>query len=338
MTIVSSLRSFARFSALLAATVALPACADHADDSATARDVAVTRPAQALDMGAAARNALAANRYNWVGLSHNKGVDDFRTALRGGRPHSPYCAYVADFSAAADRLPADRKQYAAALKGTFTQRVLSTIPICAAGLDGPVRSVWMRRQEPSAAAQTFLTRVEEAVLVAEGIDHLAQTLAPILREAGGLPVLEFELVSAVASVAQNSFEYWLTNFDQAVQDFGSAYGGCANQYASYGYTLEQARQTCLGGDLVQPTGGSESTAPAVTATLLRGCSDGGTGMGRRGRSVARMDVRGAAIGGAAGIAGGPAGIAGGALGGGLAGSIGEMAVHAFDIWWCLVTQ
>lgn len=332
--------------ALCLAILIVSACVDQdAPNIRTGSEAAMTGPGQ-LSLTRGTRDSLR-REFKWIGDAHNRGLDQLRDRLRAGRPPGNLCRYLAEFATNPARLPRDKEALATDLRARRqdAERAISTIGPCkptageVAYRATPLTAVPFAPVEVSALAISVAHEMEVAVESAETPAALAAALSGLLEQAASLSTEERDALFAIASVAQSSYEYWMSELSRIVEDIGDAYGECASHYRDSGYSSEEAQQRCFGLDYRQTR--QETRPPSgpparhATAAAPR-CTDGGANLGKQFRSVGRTDTKGATQGAFLGMAGGPKGIIAGAIGGALGVSAAEAIGYAWDAWWCLM--
>jgi hypothetical protein len=315
----------------------------HPSSSAARAQGAASARADAGDE--ARRRFHAINRHDWVGLAHNRAIDEFRAGLRRGEISHDLCNDLVEFASAAERLPAEAR----ATTGSRVQRRKLArrgleMGQCAGrivGVTGAIPLQLVQTADVAPETRAMLDQVTSAAAVSASSGELAAALIPIVEASAQLPGGESAIVQAAASVAQSSTEYWEANLDATKHDYDVAYGACMGQYGS----LEEGTSACLG-----ISGGGP--APTINrGTRARGLwlTQGATiNCNRlRAREVVDNDVTGGIAGGIAGFwlgtAGGPAapatasaGALGGALLGAASNSIGTFAWRWAQTTWCVL--
>lgn len=163
--------------------IALASCRDMTDN--TPRIDATMTPSAQL---------RARNKHDWVGVAHNKAIDDFRKELRKpGRIARNLCDYLT------------QKRDAAAA----ARVALETSPLC------PTRAKHAAWMPQSSLATQLLSDIELAVDAASSADDLASRLNQVLDASAALSAGEQEAIAATVSVAQHSYEYWDANFSRS---------------------------------------------------------------------------------------------------------------------------
>jgi hypothetical protein len=299
----------------------------------------------AAQLGAATAPAVRVrerNKLDWVGLEHNKMINAWREEMRkpGVLTHN-LCSHVVDFVTRDERLPVDkrpplpvrRQAIAAAVKSSTLCQRLAEQP----GMSALASRRVARKQQGSAAIAELQTGIENALLIAPNRDDLAVRLNAILDASATLDETEQTIVAATASVAQNSFEYWETEFEPVVEEVGAEYGPCAADRRASGYTMDGARASCLTGDYFLSSFGGWSPGSLLGPTSLRTTAlRCGPGLRDGFKHVAKGDARGAFAGAWAGAFGAAAGIVGGAILGAASGSIWAAGENAWSTYWCLL--
>lgn len=327
---------------LVAVGIALGAaagCADREGDGTRivrpAAGVEGSRSSQDEAGGAEAKRRFhAGNRSDWVGVAHNRAMDEYRARLRSGVVSRDLCNDLAEFSADPRRLPEHARGGAASRQqgARLARRVLRTTPFCggqlAAGSLGESLHL-VQGTELSAEARAVLDQIESAAQLASWSGDLAVRLGQILAASSWLPADEYALVEATASVAQSSAEYWEANIAATHADFTAAYGDCMQTAVS----VEDGAQRCLGlGARVSPT-----SFGGVGSPTLRFIQRAIVCPGYNGREILGDDVKGAITGGIVGSLAGGAGAGPGALWGATAGSLGAFGWQFAQLTYCMLS-
>lgn len=326
----------------LALVAAAAACADR-DDATPRRDDAIVTAPGGISAATvrASDDVRQKNRFSHVGDAHNRLLDEFRAELRKpGVLTGDICEYVMDFTTKDNRessafaVPTQQRRSLAAT-GAKASR------ICASGLVArEIRPTSLRRipQEATSAATALAGQIESAVEFAVDRYDLAARISPILDAAAMLSEVDNAVVSATASVAQSSYEYWEANYSGFEQEFIADYGPCATDRINSGYTEEDARASCVGGAETYQSFWSWPTSPSLQGGLVRRlrvprC---GPGLKEGFKHIAKSDAKGAFSGAfSAAIVGGPAGVLGGAVLGAGSGSIWAGIENAWSTFWCM---
>lgn len=221
------------------------------------------------------------NKYDWVGVAHNRAIDDFRQELRKpGRIARNLCEYLG--------------------RRDVERRVLTTSNLCGRGNASQV--TW-------STTEALLADVENAIEAASDSYELAARLHAVLDAAGALSASEQEVIGATVSVAQSSYEYWEAQFPGFAQEVVAEYGTCADQYRYSGYSSDDIRDICVNG------GAAQMSQPYSPQSMVRFASFATAALPSWFKSVAKADARGAFAGAlfgglaGAGSAGGAASIA-----------------------------
>jgi hypothetical protein len=197
------------------------------------------------------------NPNDWIGIAHNRLVDDFRRELKkpGAKPHDA-CNYIANFVKHADPVPRERRSSPPHDDSKAIQAALATSRVCAgrvitfqaaAILPSAIMRTRLSLEDLSPAFYALTSQIEGAIDDATDSYDLATRLGPILDASASLDSAERDMFFVAASIAQSSFEYWEAQFPSAYRDFVSAYGTCANEAANLGYTSSEALNRCLSG-------------------------------------------------------------------------------------------
>lgn len=280
----------------LALVATAAACVDR-DDTAPQRDDAVLTAPGGVSAATvrASDDVRQKNRFSHVGDAHNRMLDEFRVELRKpGTLSRDICEYVMSFTTS-DRssppsVPAQQRRPLAAT-GAKASR------ICASGLVArEIRPASYRRvpQEATSAATALASQIESAIEFAVDRYDLAARLSPILDAAATLSEVDNAVVSASASVAQSSYEYWETNYLGFEQEFIVDYGPCATDRMTSGYSEEDAKTSCLGGSESYQSFWSWPTSPNLKSGLasrlrMRKC---GPGLKEGFKNIAKADAKG----------------------------------------------
>jgi hypothetical protein len=177
----------------------------------------------------------------------------------------------------------------------------------------------------SYAANSLLDQIRTAQYAATTAAGLATTLTAILTQADQLVSSERDLVYAVASVAQSSFEYWLANIGSQSLQVDATYGGCLGQYSYEPYALSG----CMGIQTAPQTLTGYRN-PGNMARIIFAASTGCDGYLDRG-AIGAYDFAGAVVGGLSGVVGLAPGVLLGAIAGGGAASATE-SWYQFGRW------
>lgn len=197
------------------------ACSDAATSSsggtAGTRDDLSTVPPGVTAASVRARDNLhRRSKEDWVGIAHNKMLDDFRRDMRKpGLLTRNVCEYVSEFGMRDERLPNGRR-FVGGANWRAVRAAAEASPLCS-GM-GSVRGSPIAFRRPAAtltasASQSsevlsLISEIETAVSNASDSYDLAIRLNPILDRAAKLPALDQATIAATVSVALNSYEYW----------------------------------------------------------------------------------------------------------------------------------
>lgn len=326
----------------LALVATAAACVDR-DDAAPQRDDAIMTAPGGVSAATvrASDDVRQKNRFSHVGDAHNRVLDEFRVELRrpGVLTHD-ICEFVMSFTTNDGRAPS-AQSVTAHQRRPLAATGAKASRLCASSLVArEIRPASFRRvpQEATSAATALASQIESAVEFAVDRYDLAARLGPILDAATTLSEVDNAVVSATASVAQSSYEYWETNYSGFEQEFIVDYGPCATDRMTSGYTEDDARTSCLGGSESYQSFWSWPTSPSLKSGLasrmrMRKC---GPGLKEGFKNIAKADAKGAFSGAfSAAIAGGPAGVAGGAVLGAGSGSIWAATENAWSTFWCM---
>jgi hypothetical protein len=265
----------------------------------------------------------ANNRADWVGQAHNKGLQDIYSQLLSTKAHSNICAEIERLASASERIPDGKEKGTAANRSAVARTGLAATGLCSSSLVlGANRPFTLTNSSRSSTtgvevdgvspeAQAVLDQIGNAVQYATSSGTLAANLNSILSQMPALPTAEVDVVNAVASVSQSSYEYWETNTSTLTQQVTTTYGGCLGQYADEATALNN----CMGisSGPVEPTryekNGSGPNVSLAANFVLRTCYSPSGG------DIAEADFVGAGLGAIGGIFGPPGILAGAAVGG-----------------------
>jgi hypothetical protein len=287
------------------------------------------------------------NQHDWVGIAHNKMLDDFRKELRApGTLTNNICEYVASFSMSDTRIPAGVPRgpdgnWRAVRAVTDSSRLCSgsgKLRLSSLGFEPPYASVAPPSQEPTREAFARLSEIEAAIAVASDARDLANRLYNVLTRAQSLPELDRIAIEATVSVAHNSFVYWSTQYALFEQEVVAEYSPCVEQQLALGAT-DDIVSGCFtgkgGGGAVafRSDGGDAGRQRLIRSRARRLC---GPSLREGFRSIGYADAKGAFTGAfAGGLAGGLAGALGGALAGGGGNSIFAAGENAWKTLKCM---
>lgn len=343
-TSLSRIRAHFRVSVVVLAGLALPSCRDSMTGSDVRDDAKMTRIVSVSPAALQAQKRLhERNPHEWAGITHNKILDDWRRAMRQpGVLTQNLCGFVVDFVARDERLPRDkqaplpirRNAIAAGAKSSNLCRSadgISTLVSRGRALATPQES------EATAALQTL---IENAIDAAASPADLAVQLNTVLDAAAALNEAEQSVIGATVSVAQNSFEYWDTEYETMVNEIGTEYGQCAEDRQAAGYNGDAARDSCLSGTYYE-TSYRRWSPSGIFGPRARGASSSvrcGPSLREGFKNVAKGDAKGAFMGAWAGAFGAAAGVVGGAILGAASGSIYAAGENAWSTYWCMMKK
>jgi hypothetical protein len=183
----------------------------------------------------------ARNRMDWVGVAHNKAMDELRAEVRRTKP-GDVCKVIARVSV---DLPLDSRLEAIGSraatrkirKDAFDKVGCRGKRAGSADIAGQVSdllnpaaalnvSLGSEDFELSGAAWGFVDQVMAAGDGAATAGDLASELSAILGAAQGLTSDELTVLDALASVSLSSFEYWEQNTAAVFSDLQNIYGQC----------------------------------------------------------------------------------------------------------------
>ena len=282
----------------------------------------------------------ANNRADWVGQAHNKGLADIYARLLKGHVSGNVCATIERLASSEERIPNGKEKGTDASRARIARASLNATGLCDAayattGNRLSLTSILPSSMSSGAAedispeAQGVIDQIGNAVLYATSSGTLAANLNSILSQSPPLSPVDAEVVTAVASVSQSSFEYWESNIQPLTQQVTASYGGCLSQY----YDETTALQTCMGigSGPAQPTrwrNRPDAGQAKLASMYSRACQDVTAG------DVGEADFVGAGLGAIGGIFGPPGILAGAAIGG-----LGSSALTGWyrvgRLVWCL---
>jgi hypothetical protein len=344
-------RAHARVICLALLPLSIVACRGDSpsnDASRLGNDAEMTAPTNGQAVASRGEERLRTrNQQEWIGIAHNKMLDDFRKDLRKpGTLTNNICEYVASFSMSDARMPAgavrgpDGNWRAVQAVADSSRSCSSTAKFTLSGfsLEAPYSAVAPRNaQAPSAEAYALLAEIETAISVAPDGRDLANRLNNVLTRAQSLPDLDRVVIEATISVAQNSFVYWSAQYALFEEEMIAEYSPCIEQQMSLGAT-DGIVDTCYtgkgaGGAVAASPDGKVSSLRLIRTRARRVC---GPSLREGFRHIGYADAKGAFTGGfAGGLAGGLAGAVGGALAGGGANSIWAAGENAWKTLKCM---
>jgi hypothetical protein len=223
-------------------TVVLSACSEGSPPSKPVTAPMPTEAAGAKDgvaPTAAGRRVTpaqfhASNKHTWVGVAHNRAMDELRAEVRSFRPK--------DLCRVIERIAVDSRitgsagaaaELRQARKAAFDQvgcrgNRSDTRRSAASDLDALHAASLMAAEDFELSAQgwALVDQVMAAGAGAATAADLATELAGITSAAAALPADEASVVEAAASVSLSSFEYWTQNAQAMADEMAAAYGTC----------------------------------------------------------------------------------------------------------------
>ncbi|HYC52429.1 MAG TPA: hypothetical protein VEB19_15060 [Gemmatimonadaceae bacterium] len=305
----------------------------------------MTAPSDAEHAASRGEERLKArNRYEWIGVAHNKMLDDFRSDLRRpGTLSKNLCDYVGAFSMNEARIPVGRPR-SPDNNWRAVEAVIDSSQLCSAKRRlrlssgfAPYTFVAPVVEEPSRTALALLGQIDMALSVATSARDLANRFFPILDSAQGLSELEQAIVSATVSVAQNSFVYWSSQYPLFEAEAIAEYSPCIEEQLVMGN--DRITDTCFigkgsGGAVASIFSPDKGASQRLVRTRSRRTC--GPSIKEGFRHIASADARGAWVGGfSGGLAGGLAGAVAGALAGGGGNSVFAAAENAWKTLKCM---
>jgi hypothetical protein len=183
--------------------------------------------------------------------------------------------------------------------------------------------------DQSAAFYQLVSQVEAAINASSSSYDFASRANPILDAAAGMEPTERDVIFATVSVAENSYEYWESQYAAFASTFTKEYSDCASTVA--GSSSGDGRDQCLNSGLTDAVRqGSRSPLLFKFAALSPG-SD--CDLLPRFKSLIWADFRGAVIG-ALSSFWIPGGVFFGAFRGGAAASLASFMDSTWDLFWC----
>lgn len=318
---------------VLVVTASIMAC--HEEPTAARSEPGEARITLAPSAAAAReRERLSArNPQDWVGKAHNKALDDFRKELRRpGAMTKEFCARLKDYVVHQDRIPRDRPRADLATRGSAAEAARSKAPICQPRTPVVIATTARQELSMSPTAYSLFSNVQTAVSQSQDRWELASRLNSVLDGAASLEPVENELISAVVSVAQSSWEYWETELASFQAELWNTVAPCALDAQRQGYSVDQARQMCM------ESGGSTIASPLGAPTLqfrYTSVSRGECRLTDHLKRLAGADAVGAFVGGVkGGVTLGFAGILPGAFAGAAYGSLASFVYSTWELYWC----
>lgn len=202
-----------------------------------------------------------ANRMDWVGVAHNRGLDVFRAELRAHKYRSlaQLCEGVLELTLRERLRAPEHQQVSAAERRSIIQGVLPGMPGCSSARTsfapatsplGP-SAVRLASYAPASTStslvqavsvQSSLDQITYAVSVASDVNSLASRLDEISRAAGALDPAGQQAVLGAASLALSSVEYWQANYDAFEAEVVAEYGCSLNCEEPYSVLGSSARR------------------------------------------------------------------------------------------------
>jgi hypothetical protein len=198
-----------------------------------------------------------ANRMDWVGVAHNRGIDAFRAELRAHKYRSlpNLCEGVLELTLRERLRAPDHQQASAGERRSILDGVLPGVPGCrslrtsSAPAASPLAATPVRLASylpasasaplmQSVSVQSSLDRIAYAVSVASDVSSLAIRLDEISRAAAVLDRAGQDAVLGAASLALSSVEYWQANYDafeaEVLAEYGCGSLNCEEPYSVLG--------------------------------------------------------------------------------------------------------
>lgn len=238
---------FNRLGVVAALLVATAACRDSAPPDAVAAPIVASLDQNVAPSAVRTKSRVtpaefhARNKMDWVGIEHNRLMDELRSDIRLRRPRD-LCKAVQriGIDVAFDpktevglSAPDARKLRRAAFEavGCKGQRfgVQHTAARATDLPPGPFTAAAAIGEgdfEMSPDAWVLVDRISAAGGDSPDPTTLASELAGIVADAQALSADEQTVIDAAASVALSSYEYWSQNADAMAQEMSNAYGDC----------------------------------------------------------------------------------------------------------------
>ena len=201
------------------------ACANRDDvNSITALPHRSAMPTSAVQQRARLHER---NEFDWVGLAHNKTLDDFRRELRKPSRMPGLCPFLLELAGKQNHIPVDQRSH---LSEDQRNEAIATLKRRDCKTPAPAaRSTSFslpRTLEVSPLAAGLVTRISSATLEATSSYDLSERLMPILVDASVLDDTERAYVLGTLSTAQNSMEYWESVWPQFMLEVRDEYSSC----------------------------------------------------------------------------------------------------------------
>jgi hypothetical protein len=201
-----------------------------------------------FDKLAARRAAHENNPMDWVGVAHNRALDDYFHGMKAGKASRDACHDLVDFMSDEARTPghgrlmrSDRRVLA---RGTLQVQGYCLNQVGSASESYPALLAQATTTTVSPATQSMLWRINDAIAGSVDSYELAYRINMMYGEIWLLPGDEAAATYSVASIAVSSAEYWETHMDAVYSDLLAAYGSCmtSGAYSS----AENASEACMG--------------------------------------------------------------------------------------------
>jgi len=217
----------ARRAVVLSTAAALVSACDDAPLTPRSQNISVD---SISNSGSEARSRLhRRNSQEWIGQSHNRALDDFRKSLTNPETMSGrFCDHIIRFAASSERIPSGRPRSDSLSQIRVTASVVSLSPFCAskvsarALITSPLSTPGASLGINAVQAYDLIAQIDAAIDAASNSYELAWQLNAILDQAQSLDEFGRLLISATVSVAQNSFEYWESNYPAVAQEVAAS--------------------------------------------------------------------------------------------------------------------
>ena len=233
------------------------ACSESgSENSVTSPAPSIRSSSESKVDGDAKTKFHSSNYADWVGKAHNKGLDDLFAALNDGQ-HGNMCAEIEDMFSKPGHMPADQDKLTTGQRRVSVDAGLAITNLCAGlyATDGSIavtlasRSAGASTNTLSASANNLLSQIDYASYSSTTAGVLAASLNNVLTQANALPSAERDVIYAVSSVAQYSYEYWAVNLTPLDDQVRAVYGNCLVQYSDQ----TTAINVCVGIPRPMPT-------------------------------------------------------------------------------------
>lgn len=274
-----------------------PSPSGHAQ-YAFARDFAARNPTTPEEF-------RASNPMAWVGRVHNIFLREFFEAYTSDGARNPCASMVQAWEATRARVGADSSRLESV--GTFRNRAAAQYGahcfpevVLRRASASPPPAPLAESATKGGDPQPYLDAIDMALQDAVSSGNLASILAGILYDAANsLTGSELDLVYSTASVAQDSYDYWVSSGGLAIE-----YANMEAQYSTC-LTLADEPTTCFY-DAADRRSSLGSEIPSIRTVSNTTSRQVNCGQFLDAKAVARADALGAATG---FLAGGPAGAA-----------------------------